>query len=104
MTAQIAANGTLSASLKETSTGQSAADERRLYRTLEPSRYSGALLRWVIEGTREARIENVRVADDDSTGMFGLLLDFKSAWYGRSLGGSVLMFKPVMSIPTQPAM
>ncbi|MGH8017737.1 MAG: hypothetical protein ACREIA_05505 [Opitutaceae bacterium] len=52
--------------------------------------------RLVLEGAREARIQNIKVSDDRATGRFDLSFDFNSAWYGRSLGGAVLMFKPVM--------
>ena len=92
----LAADGSITANLKEKSTGQTAVNERRAFRKLSSSEYQGMIEKWVTLGATAAKISKLVPLDDASSGRFDLDLDFSVSAYAQSMQGQLLVFKPAI--------
>lgn len=93
--ARLAATGQLSGRIVESSVGQAAAEERRLWRELPRPDFVRVVERWLsrgIAGVKASRIE----ATDDESGRFRLEVDFAVERYGQSMQGRLMLFKPAL--------
>jgi len=89
-------DGSITANLKEKSTGQTAVTERRYFRTLSSTEYKGMIEQWVTRGATAAKISKVVPLDDASSGRFDLDVDFTAAFYAQSMQNRLLVFKPAI--------
>jgi uncharacterized protein DUF3857/transglutaminase superfamily protein len=89
-------DGSITASVKEKSTGQTAVNERRWFRKLSSSEYKGMIEGWVTRGATAAKISKLVPVDDASSGSFDLDVDFTAAFYAQSMRDRLLVFKPAI--------
>lgn len=92
----LSADGSITANLKEKSTGQTAVNERRWFRKLSSSEYQGMIENWVTRGATTAKISKLVPLDDASSGKFDLDLDFTATSYAQSMQDRLLVFKPAI--------
>jgi Domain of Unknown Function with PDB structure (DUF3857)/Transglutaminase-like superfamily len=94
--ATLGADGSLSASVREQSIGHSAVAERREYHAFSRTEYEKLIEAWVGRSVSGARVSNVSVTDDASTGNFTLKTDFAARSYGQLMQNRLLIFKPAI--------
>jgi hypothetical protein len=92
----LAADGSITANLKERSIGQTAVDERRAFRRLSNVDYKGMIETWLTQGAAAAKVSRMIPADDSNGEGFGLDVDFSAAAYGKSMMDRLLVFKPAI--------
>ena len=89
------ANGAMTATVVEKSVGQSAVDERRLFRHLSRPEYSQRIEAWITRGAGGAKLSRIEPADDIANGRFSLNLEFAAGAYAQIMQGRLMVFKPV---------
>jgi hypothetical protein len=92
----LAADGSITANLKERSIGQTAVDQRRAFRRLSNVEYKGMIETWLTQGAAAAKVSRMIPADDNNGEGFGLDVDFSAAAYGKSMMDRLLVFKPAI--------
>jgi hypothetical protein len=88
--------GAITATIKERSTGQTAVDERRLFRNLSAGGYKHMIEAWVTRGASTARVSRVAPSDDDIAGRFALDVEFSALGYGQLMQNRLLVFNPAI--------
>ena len=92
----LAGDGSITANVRERSTGQSAVHERRIFRALPLPEYVKQIERWVTRGVSGASVNKVTPLDNNADGKFSLDVEFSAARYGQLMQGRLLIFKPAM--------
>ncbi|MDQ1611531.1 MAG: hypothetical protein QOG00_1462 [Pyrinomonadaceae bacterium] len=92
----LAADGSITANVKERSVGQSAAGERRMFRRLARPDYAKAVEGWITRGATGAKVVKVESTDNHADGRFALDVDFTAANYGQLMQERLLVFKPAI--------
>jgi hypothetical protein len=92
----LTAQGGITATIKERSTGQTAVTERQAFRRLSAPGYKQMIETWVTRGASTARISRVQPVDDEVAGSFGLDLDFTAGAYGQLMQDRLLVFNPAI--------
>jgi hypothetical protein len=93
---QLSPEGSITATIKERSTGQTAVAERRAFHSLSAPGYKTMIERWVTRGASTARVSRIEPVDDESAGKFGLDVDFTAAAYGQLMQDKLLVFNPAI--------
>jgi hypothetical protein len=94
--AVLGSDGSITASIRERSLGQSAVIERRAFRGLSGSDYAKLVERWIARGASGASISKIEPADDSARGRFALNVDFTAARYGQLIEERLLVFRPAI--------
>lgn len=89
-------DGSITATVKEKSIGQTAVNERRAFRRLSSAGYKNMIEQWVTSGATAAKISKLVPLDDGASGNFDLDVDFTAAFYAQSMQGRLLVFKPAI--------
>jgi hypothetical protein len=92
----LAADGSITATLREKSTGQSAVGERSLFKGLSKPDYHKRIESWIATGATGATISKVEPADNLMDGRFALQVDFTAPRYGQVMQERLLVFKPAI--------
>jgi hypothetical protein len=92
----LSADGSISASIREQSIGQSAVGYRREFRRLSRPDYLKRIEGWVTNGATGARVTKVEPLDNGSEGRFGLDVDFSAPAYAQLMQGRLLVFQPAI--------
>lgn len=92
----LSAEGDITATIKERSSGQTAVNERRLFHQLSAPDYKEAIVEWLARGTTTAKVSRVSPVDDNVDGRFGLDVDFSAQAYGQLMQGRLMVFKPAI--------
>jgi hypothetical protein len=92
----LAADGSITASLRERSVGQSAVNERRMFRRMARPDYAQAVQNWITRGATGAKVSKVEPVDGHAEGRFSLDVDFAAAGYGQLMQNRLLIFKPAI--------
>lgn len=92
----LSAEGSITATIKERSTGQSAVEERRAFRKLSAGGYKEMIEAWITQGATSARVSRVEPVDNEAEGRFGLDLDFSAPAYGQLMQDRLLVFNPAI--------
>jgi hypothetical protein len=92
----LAADGSVLARVRERSNGQTAASERRAFRSAARPEYTKRIERWVNHGASGAAVTKVDAADEASGGRFDLEIEFAAPRYGQLMQGRLLVFKPAV--------
>ena len=92
----LASDGSITATLKERSIGQTAVEERRAYRKLSNTAYKGMIENWVTQGASGARVSKLTPVDGDDGKGFALDVDFSAVSYAKSMQDRLLVFKPAV--------
>lgn len=93
--AVLQADGSLKASIREESRGQSAVEERSLLRTSSRDDYTRVIERWVTQGVSGARVLSVQPSENEKE-PFVLEVSFDAPRYGQLMQGRLLIFKPAL--------
>ena len=94
--ATLAANGSLSARIVETSAGPAAVRERARLRRADQQDYRQMIERWVTQAASGISVTRLQPADDDRTGRFTLEVEFESPAYAQTMQNRLLVFKPAV--------
>ena len=90
----LTAEGAITATLTERSIGQSAVEERGLFKALARPEYEKRIERWITRGITGAKISKMSPVDSQADGKFALDVDFTASNYAQSMRGKLLVFKP----------
>jgi hypothetical protein len=93
---QLAADGSIAASIREQAVGQSAVGFRREFRHLSRPDYLKTIEGWVTHGVTAAKVSKIEPLDDSSAGRFGLNVDFSAAAYAQLMQNRLLVFQPAI--------
>ncbi len=93
-TVTLSAEGAITATLTERSIGQSAVEERGLFKALARPEYEKRIERWITRGITGAKISKMSPVDSQVDGKFALDVDFTAKDYAQSMRGKLLVFKP----------
>jgi hypothetical protein len=91
----LAPDGSLAVRVGERSVGQSAVNERRLFRALSRPEYAKMIERWIARGANAASVSKIEPVDDNLRG-FALDVEFTVPVYGQLMQGRLLVFKPAI--------
>ena len=94
--AGLAADGSLTATMRERLAGQSAVSYRRSFKGLAKSDFAGLVERWVSGGAAGAKFAKIEPADDHGAGRFALDVEFSAARYGQNMQDRLLVFRPAL--------
>lgn len=94
--AVLGADGSLTAKVIERTAGQSAVDERRLFRDLSKPDYLKRIERWITRSVSGSSVAKVEPADNSLEGKFALNVEFSAGRYAQVMQGRLLMFKPAI--------
>lgn len=97
--ADLAADGSLSGTVRHWGAGALGWEELGANRTSTPEEYRGRIEAWINGGTGKATVSSVR-AEDDSAGAFGVEAAFQAARFGRSVAGFLSVGPPSAPIRT----
>lgn len=92
----LAPDGSIVVRVGERSIGQSAVNERRLFRALSRPDYVKVIERWIARGANAASVSKIEPADDNVRGRFALDVEFTVPVYGQLMQGRLLVFKPAV--------
>jgi len=93
---QLAADGSITAVVREKAIGQSAVGYRREFRHLSRPEYLKTIEGWVTYGATSSKVTKVEPADDLRAGRFDLDIEFSAAAYGQLMQNRLLVFKPAI--------
>jgi hypothetical protein len=92
----LAADGSITVSVRERSVGQAAVSERRAFRALSNPEYKTMIERWVTHGATAAKVLKVEPKDQSSENKFALDVDFSARSYGQLMQDRLLVFNPAI--------
>ncbi len=93
---QIAADGSVRATVAERSVGEDASRERHLYRMSAAAAYLRTLEARVSESVGGAHVTGVRPRDDVDSSEFRLEFDFEAPHFATQVGRGLLTFRPAL--------
>lgn len=92
----LAADGSINATIKERSIGQSAVQERGMFRRFSRPEYTKLIERWITLGASGAKVSKVDPTDNSSDGRFALDVEFTAGAYAQLMQDRLLVFKPAI--------
>jgi transglutaminase-like putative cysteine protease len=92
----LAPDGSITASLHDRASGQSAVAQRGEFRALPRSDYVKRIEGWITSGANGASVSRVEPSDNSTEGRFALDVDFKALGYGQLMQERLLVFKPTI--------
>ncbi|MBI1765846.1 MAG: DUF3857 domain-containing protein [Acidobacteria bacterium] len=94
--AALDASGNLTATIKESSSGQAAVGERRQFKHYAQPDYLKMTERWITRGAPGAVLSKVAPNDDAQAGKFALEVEFKAPAYAKTMRDKLMVFKPAL--------
>jgi Domain of Unknown Function with PDB structure (DUF3857)/Transglutaminase-like superfamily len=94
--AVLSSDGSLTGSIQERSTGQSAVNERRAFNYLSRPQYVKMIEAWVTHGASGAQVSKVEPVDQSADGRFALDVAFSAPSYAQLMQARLLVFKPAI--------
>jgi hypothetical protein len=92
----LAADGSINATVKENSIGQSAVMERAMFRHLSRPEYTKLIEGWITNGVSGAKVSKVDPSDSGAAGSFALNVEFTADRYAQLMQDRLLVFKPAI--------
>lgn len=92
----LAADGSINATIKERSVGQSAVMERGMFRRYSRPEYTKLIERWITLGATGAKVSKVDPTDNSTDGRFALDVEFTALAYAQLMQDRLLVFKPAI--------
>jgi hypothetical protein len=92
----LAADGSINATVRERSMGQSAVGERGMFRRLSRPEYTKAIENWITLGASGAKVSKVDPSDNSVDGRFNLDVEFTAGAYAQLMQDRLLVFKPAI--------
>jgi Domain of Unknown Function with PDB structure (DUF3857)/Transglutaminase-like superfamily len=93
---QLAADGSITASIREKAVGQSAVNYRREFRHLSRPEYTKHIESWVTHGATSSKVTKIEPTDEIGEGRFGLNVEFSASAYGQLMQNRLLVFRPAI--------
>lgn len=94
--ATLAADGSVTATIRESFLGTSAADSRSEFRRGSKLDFLKIVEGWISRGATAAKVSNLEPKDDKAAGRFDLSVDFTATGYGQLMQDRLLVFKPAI--------
>ena len=94
--ATLAADGSLTANIRESFMGTSAAGSRGEFRRGSKLDFQRIIEGWISRGATAAKVSNVEPRDNKAEGRFDLSVDFSVPGYGQLMQDRLLVFKPAI--------
>jgi hypothetical protein len=94
--ASLAADGSLTASIQEKTTGSWAVGYRGEFRHLSRRDYQQTIEGWISSGASAAKVSRVDPRDYSNAGRFDLDIDFTAPAYAQLMQNRLLVFKPAI--------
>jgi len=94
--ATLAADGSITANIRESFLGTSAADSRSEFRRGSKLDFLKIIEGWISRGATAAKVSNLEPKDNKAEGRFDLSVDFSAAGYGQLMQDRLLVFKPAI--------
>lgn len=94
--ATLAADGSLTANIRESFLGTSAADSRGEFRRGSKLDFLKIIEGWISRGATAAKVSNLEPKDGKAEGRFNLSVDFIAPGYGQLMQDRLLVFKPAI--------
>ena len=92
----LAADGSISASVRESAMGQTAVVFRREFRGLSRPEYVDMIEKWITRSANGAKVAKVVPVDNSIEGRFALNVEFSALSYGQVMQGRLLVFRPAI--------
>ena len=92
----LAADGSINATIRERSVGQSAVMERGMFRRFSRPEYTKLIEQWITLGATGAKVSKVDPTDSSSDGRFALDVEFTAGAYAQLMQDRLLVFKPAI--------
>jgi transglutaminase-like putative cysteine protease len=92
----LAADGSINATIRERSIGQSAVGERNMFRRLSRPEYTKLIENWITHGASGAKVSKVDPLDNKADGNFALDVEFTAGAYAQLMQDRLLVFKPAI--------
>jgi hypothetical protein len=92
----LSADGSINATVKERSIGQSAVWERAMFRHLSRPEYTKLIEGWITNGASGAKVSKVDPSDSGASGSFALDVEFTAGSYAQLMQNRLLVFKPAI--------
>ena len=93
---KLAADGSINATIKERSVGQSAVLERGMFRRFSRPEYTRIIEQWITRGASGAKVAKVDPSDNSNDGRFALDVEFTAGAYAQLMQDRLLVFKPAI--------
>jgi len=90
-------DGSISSTVSESSTGQTAVKERRWLKHLSKPDYDKMIEGWIGHGAMGAKLSKVTPTDSPVAGNFNLNVEFSASNYAQLMQGRLLVFKPAIT-------
>jgi hypothetical protein len=87
-------DGSMKATIAEQSIGQTAVEERRLFRHLTRPDYTKRIEGWITRGAGGAKLSKIEPVDEIAAGRFGLNIEFEAPAYAQIMQQRLMVFKP----------
>jgi hypothetical protein len=87
-------DGSIAATVRSRTFGQSAALERALFKNLSRGDYEGVIQRWAGSEATGAKFTRIEPADEHAEGRFALDVEFTAPAYAQTMQDRLLVFKP----------
>ncbi len=94
--AKLDADGSLTATIRETATGRWAVGYRSEFRHLSRSDYQKVIEGWITAGATGAKLRKVEPRDDMAASRFDLDIDLTATGYAQLMQDRLLVFKPAI--------
>jgi transglutaminase-like putative cysteine protease len=94
--ATLAADGSITANIRESFLGTSAADSRNEFRRGSKLDFLKIVEGWISRGATAAKVSNLEPKDNQAQGRFDLSVDFSAPGYGQLMQDRLLVFKPAI--------
>ena len=92
----LAADGSIDATIRERSIGQSAVIERGMFRRFSRPEYTKLIEQWITLGATGAKVSKVDPTDSSADGRFALDVEFTAGAYAQLMQDRLLVFKPAI--------
>ncbi|MBC8030340.1 MAG: DUF3857 domain-containing protein [Pyrinomonadaceae bacterium] len=94
--ATLGADGSITANIRESFLGTSAAGSRSLFRRGSRLDFLKIVEVWISRGATAAKVSNLEPKDNQAEGRFDLSVDFSATGYGQLMQDRLLVFKPAI--------
>ena len=94
--ATLAADGSLTANIRENALGSWASAYRSQFRHESRPNYMKIIEGWISSGATAASVSSVESKDNSVEGRFDLIIDFSASQYGQLMQNRLLVFKPAI--------
>jgi len=93
---ELSDEGSISATVHESSSGQTAAQQRGQFRGLSNAEYVKMIEAWIANGVAAAKLSRVEPRDNSEGGRFDLDVAFTARFYAQLMQNRLLVFKPAI--------